>query len=419
MDNRLVQKALEIVNGFRKEKKAYLTTLDRPFNGKYYPLDQGNFKNFSLCDYLNLSNDSRIKKAAADAALKYGVYTAMSRTFMKLSIYEAAEEMVSQIFHSPVLLLPRTTLSHITVLPVIIDRKDAIILDHQVHTTVRIAVDMVKSYGVHVETIRHNNLEMLSVLYDKLKDKYDKIWYFTDGVYSMFGDTLPVSEIKGLLKRLKKLYLYVDDAHGMSWIGKNGRGFFLSETEYEEKMFLVTSLGKGFGAGGSAIVCHNSEQKEKIEILGTPLMFTSPVEPATLGAIIESAKIHLSDEIIDLQGQLRELTDYFYKRSKELELPIVDNTPTPIILMAAGKPQVALEFAEELFKNKIHVTGAIYPAVPYNNSGVRIIVNLTQTKKDLDEILEVMRIGYDKVYKKYHLNNYEILKHFKLGNNKT
>ena len=416
MESKFIEKIIEIVGNFKKQGKAYLTTLPQSFNGDYYPLAMGNFKNFSLCDYLNLSNDERIKRAAADASMKYGVYTAMSRTFMKLSIYEEAEQIVSEIFGFPVLLLPRTTLSHITVMPIIVDRKDAILLDHQVHTTVRIAVDMVKSYGIHVETIRHNNMEMLEKRYNELEKDYNKIWYLTDGVYSMFGDTIPVDKVKVLLKKLKKLYLYVDDAHGMSWTGEKGKGLFLSKTDYEEKMFLVTSLGKGFGAGGSAVVCHNQEIKDKIEILGTPLMFTSPVEPATLGAIIASAKIHLSDEITERQNRLKELIDYFYKSAKELDLPVVDFTPTPIVLMGTGKPDAALMFGENLFKNKIHVTGAIYPAVPYNNSGVRVIINLTQTKKDIDKILSVFKETYTDIYNNKGIDKESILKNFKLGN---
>jgi 7-keto-8-aminopelargonate synthetase-like enzyme len=416
MESKFIEKIIEIVGNFKKQGKAYLTTLPQSFNGDYYPLAMGNFKNFSLCDYLNLSNDERIKRAAADASMKYGVYTAMSRTFMKLSIYEEAEQIVSEIFGFPVLLLPRTTLSHITVMPIIVDRKDAILLDHQVHTTVRIAVDMVKSYGIHVETIRHNNMEMLEKRYNELEKDYNKIWYLTDGVYSMFGDTIPVDKVKVLLKKLKKLYLYVDDAHGMSWTGEKGKGLFLSKTDYEEKMFLVTSLGKGFGAGGSAVVCHNQEIKDKIEILGTPLMFTSPVEPATLGAIIASAKIHLSDEITERQNRLKELIDYFYKSAKELDLPVVDFTPTPIVLMGTGKPDTALMFGENLFKNKIHVTGAIYPAVPYNNSGVRVIINLTQTKKDIDKILSVFKETYTDIYNNKGIDKESILKNFKLGN---
>ncbi len=416
MDNKLFKQALEVINLFKSSGKSHLTTQDNHYNGKYIGIETlGNFLNFSICDYLGLSVDERLKKASVDAIGKYGTYTAISRTFLKLNIYRQAEELVSQIFEKPVLLLPRTTLSHITVLPIIIDRHDAVLLDHQVHTTVRTASDILRSYGIHTETIHHNDLAALEKKYNELANTYDKVWYFTDGVYSMFGDTLPIHELEILLNKLPKLFLYVDDAHGMSWTGKNGSGFLLSQINYHEKLFLVTSLGKGFGAGGSAIVCPNEETRQKILLLGVPLMFTSPVEPATLGAIIAAAKIHLSSEITERQGKLSELIRYFYKTAENLHLPVVDFTPTPIAMIATGKPDLANEISDSLFENNIHVTGAIYPAVPYNNSGIRITLNHYQSKKDIDKLLNVLAEAYQKAYSKRGLSNEQILKYYKLG----
>lgn len=416
MDNKLFKQALEVINLFKANGKSHLTTSNKQFNGKYIALEQlGDFLNFSVCDYMGLSVDERLKKGSINAINTYGTYTAISRTFLKLNIYREAEELVSQIFNKPVLLLPRTTLSHVTVLPIVIGRHDAVILDHQVHTTVRIATDMLKAYGIHTETIHHNDLAALEKKYNALSAEYEKVWYFTDGVYSMFGDTLPAQALVNMLNRLPKLYLFVDDAHGMSWTGKNGSGFLLSQIDYHEKLFMITSLGKGFGAGGSAIVCPDEEIREKILILGVPLMFTSPVEPATLGAIVEAAKIHLSSEITERQEQLAELIRYFYTRARELELPVVDFTPTPIAMVATGKPNLANEISDSLFENRIHITGAIYPAVPFNNSGVRITLNLYQTRKDVDKILTVLAEAFKKAYAKRGLSNEQILKHYKLG----
>jgi len=416
MENKFFEKASEVVNYFKSTGKALLTTEDTPFTGDRIEIkNHGSFLNFSLCDYLRIATDERVKLESIEAVKKYGTYTAISRTFLKLNIYQEAEEIISQIFDKPVLLLPRTTLSHITVLPIIIGRKDAVILDHQVHTTVRIATDMLKSYGIHIETIRHNDLDTLANKYQELESKFEKIWYLTDGVYSMFGDTLPTNRIESLLNKYEKLHLYVDDAHGMSWSGIHGKGYVLSKMKYHSRMFLVTSLGKGFGAGGSAIVCPNEDIREKILFLGVPLMFTSPVEPATLGAIIGSARIHLDKEIIEKQKQLEILMNYFYTNAKILDLPIVDFTHTPIALAATGTPEMTNEIGDALYKNKIHATGAIYPAVPYHNSGVRIMITLYQTIDDMDLLLDVLQKAFKNAYKKRDLSNEMILRRFKLG----
>ena len=42
-----------------------------------------------------------------------------------------------------------------------------------------------------------------------------------DGIYSMYGDYAPIKELKALSIKYPQLHLYIDDVHGMSWIGKN------------------------------------------------------------------------------------------------------------------------------------------------------------------------------------------------------
>ena len=56
-----------------------------------------------------------------------------------------------------------------------------------------------------------------------LRGRHRRIWYLTDGIYSMFGHTAPLKQLGVLVDRYEELNLYIDDAHGMSWTGKNGR----------------------------------------------------------------------------------------------------------------------------------------------------------------------------------------------------
>ncbi len=415
MENKFLTKALEVVDYFKSSGQSLLNTEGDLITGNKINIEnKGEFLNFSFCDYVGITSDPRVLEGAIDAIKKNGVYTAISRSFLKLNLYKEAEDIVSQIFGKPVLILSKTTLSHLTVLPLLINQNDAVILDHQVHTTVRIATDMLKGYGIHIDIIRHSDLTALEEKIKDLSSKYERIWYLVDGVYSMFGDGLPAQGLETLLDKYEKFHLYVDDAHGMSWTGKNGSGFALSKMAYHPKMFLVTTAGKGFGAGGSIVVCPNEEIYKKILYVGVTLMFTSPVEPPTLGAIIASAKIHLSDEINQRQRELESLMKYFYQSASQLDIPLIDSTPTPIAMVGTGKPEFAEEIARSLFEEKIHVTGAIYPAVPYNNSGIRIMINLHQTKSDIDKILGTLDNAFKKAYKEKGISKEQIIKHYKL-----
>lgn len=383
------------------------------FDGKTARINSKNLLNFSLCDYLGLSNDIRIRKAAAKACMDNGVYTAISRTFLKLGIYKEAENLVSQIFQKPVLITQRTTMGHIAALPVLIGKNDAMILDHQVHASVKLGSRLASQHAL-TDIIRHSRMDILEEKIIELSKTHEKVWYLADGIYSMYGDAAPVEELVALLEKYPQFHLYVDDAHGMSWAGERGSGFFLAKAgKYPDRLFLVTSLGKGFGAGAGVLVCPNEEFRQTIEILGAPLMFSSPVEPATLGAIIKSAEIHLSDEIYDMQSELKQRVFYMVRKAMELELPVMGQKHSPIIFVASGKPDMTSDICRGMMDHGYYVTGGVFPAVPFNNSGIRIVVTLNQNFDEIERMLHALKFEYNKALKTRNISLYDILKTYK------
>lgn len=392
---------------------AHLVTDNKGEYPKTVNVNGKKFINFSLCDYLGLSTDKRVKDAAIRAVSDYGVYTAVSKTYVKLKIYDEAEEQLQKVFNKPCLLFPRTTLAHIGTLPAITDTDDAIVIDHQAHTSMRISTDIIKSHGNHIETIRHNNMNILEDKIKELKNKYRRVFYLADSVYSMFGDTLPANDLQTLLNKYEQFYLYVDDAHGMSWEGENGKGYLLNNLPYHPRMILITSLGKGFGAGGGIVVCQDEKMKNWLSTCSSPLIFSLPVAPATLGAIIESAKIHLTSEIYRRQSELRERIDLFKNISQSLEIPIIDNLNTPVFFIAGGKSDFSNEVCQNVMKRGYFLNVSHYPAVPVNNSGIRITLSLHQSTKDISNLLYVLKDEYDKALRKREISLNDILKHFK------
>jgi 7-keto-8-aminopelargonate synthetase-like enzyme len=386
-------------------------------NNGFYPnnlsVNGKSLVNFSLCDYLSLSNDSRVKEGAIKAIQDFGVYTAVSKTYMKVNLYEEAENLVSRIFNKPVLIFPRTTLVHLGILPIITDIDEAILLDHQVHTSVRLAADLIKGYGNYVETIRHNRIDILEERIKILSKKYTKVGYLADGVYSIFGDTMPTEEIYELLNKYEKFHVYIDDAHGMSWIGENGKGFLLNSIQYHPRMVVTTSLGKGFGAGGGAVICYDQKMKDWISACSAPLMFTSPVSPSTLGAIIESAKIHLSTEIYRRQAELKENIEFFNNTALGFDLPVLNNHNVPLFCMATGQAEISREISYNLIKKGFFITVTQFPAVPINNAGLRATITLSHSKEQIFQILKLLKDEFNKALKRRNMSIEDILKHFK------
>jgi 7-keto-8-aminopelargonate synthetase-like enzyme len=304
-------------------------------------------------------------------------------------------------------------LGHIAAIPVIVDRKDAVVLDHQVHTSVRLATDIVSAHGTYVETIRHNRMDKLEERILELSKTYDKIWYMADGIYSMYGDSMPVKAVEALLNKYDNFRLYVDDAHGMGVFGENGKGYVLNEMDYHKNLFLATSLGKGFGSGGGVLVCPDELTKEQILFTGSTLIFTSPPEPSILGSIIKATEIHQSPKGDELRDQLRGNLEHFYSKAEGLDLPLINKSRTPIAFIAAGNPEMVTGICHRMLQRGYHITPGVYPATSYNNGGVRIVLSLYQSKDNIDRMLEVLKEEYENMLLKYDTSVEKILSYYK------
>lgn len=392
---------------------AYQATDEVAFDGKICYINDKKHTAFSLCDYLGLSTDDRIKEEAIKATEKYGVFTSISRTYMRLGLYDTVEALLDEIFEKPTILISRTSLAHIATIPVITDTNDAIILDHQVHTSVRNAVDIVKGYGNYVETLRHNRIDRLEERIIELSKTHDKVWYCADGVYSMHGDFAPFKELKRLLDTYEQFHLYIDDAHGMSWNGKNGQGVVLKEMGFHDKMIMATSLAKGFGTGGAVIICPNDKIRRSILYCGAPLIFSGPVAPPTMGAIKASAEIHLSPEINDMQERLGQLIYIFRQTCKSLNVPLIADVQSPIFYAAGGQPDTVIEMGKEMMDYGYLGTSGVYPAVPLNKSGLRLMVSLNHTGEEIISFLHTLKIIYDKKLEEKNTSVKQILKFYR------
>jgi 7-keto-8-aminopelargonate synthetase-like enzyme len=415
MNKSFFDQVYEVVHASSEIGLGHLTTDDKGFTPAGVKFKDKEFINFSLCDYLGLSQDQRLKRGAIRAIEEFGVYTAVSRAYMKLSVYEEAEQWLSKVFGRPVVAFARTTLVHAGVMPVLVGPKDAVIIDHQAHTSMRMATEMLAGHGIYIETIRHNRIDLLEDKIKELKDKYQKIWYLADSVYSMYGDVLPYDEIQNLLNTYDQFRFYVDDAHGMSWTGKNGHGYLFSHMNYHPHMVVITSLGKGFGAGGGICICYDQEMKDRLVACAPPLIFSLPLTPATCGAIVESAKIHCSEEIGTMQAVLRNRVDYFTKTTSELGLPVINNPEVPIAFVATGRPDMCQEICRGLMDKGIYLSASHLPAVPLNNSGLRISLNLHQSFDDVKYLVASINEEYYKALAKRKLSVNDILKHYKMG----
>ncbi|CAN5409108.1 aminotransferase class I/II-fold pyridoxal phosphate-dependent enzyme [soil metagenome] len=362
-------------------------TEDITLDGRHITIRGQKLLFFGSCGYLGLEHDPRLKAAAMEAADKYGTQFSSSRAYVSSRYYQEAEDLMRKMFNRPSVIVQSLTVGHMSNIPVLVGDSDAVIMDAQVHDSVQTAVQLLKARNIRIELVRHNRIDMLEQRIKSLKDSYRKIWYMADGVYSMQGDYTPVKDLYKLLDRYDQLHLYLDDIHGMSWAGPNGTGYVMSQVEYHERLYLTTGFTKAFGVAGGLLVYPDEAHLKLIRNTSKAFIFSIQMPPMILGAVIASAKIHLTDEIYTMQNELKKKIEHFNAKAKELQLPLISETDSPIMFIGVGKPDTGYNMVRRLMNAGYYLNISVFPSVAYNNTGLRIPLNNKMSIEDIDGIL--------------------------------
>lgn len=391
------------------------STDDEILDGRHITIRGKKMLYFGSCGYLGLEHDPRIKAGAIEAVNKYGTQFSSSRAYVSSSYYQQSEELLKKMFFGkPLLLLQSLTVGHMSNIPILVGNDDAVIMDSQVHDSVQTAVQLLRNRDIHIELIRHNRIDMLESRIKALKDDYRKIWYMADGVYSMQGDYAPVKDLYKLADQYEQLHLYLDDIHGMSWAGPNGTGYVLSQGDYHPRLYLTTGLTKAFGTSGGLLIYPEEASFNLIKNTSKAFIFSIQMPPMVLGATVESAKIHLSDEIYTFQDELRMKMEYFNSTAKKLGLPLINETNSPIGFIGVGKPDVGYNMVKRMMNQGYYFNLSVFPSVSYNNTGLRIPMNRLHTYEDIDNILNEIAKQLPQALEDSKSSMSEIYKHFKL-----
>jgi 7-keto-8-aminopelargonate synthetase-like enzyme len=363
---------------------------DDALDGRTIRLDGKPRLNFASCGYLGLELDPRLREAARAAVTRYGTQFSSSRAYLEAPAYPVVESLLGEMFGGHALLTPTTTIGHHIALPVLIEQDDAVLVDTQVHHSVQSVLPQVRELGAHVALVPHNNMRLLEHKIERAAPTHRKVWYLADGVYSMFGDQAPVPELAALLARHEQLHLYMDDSHGIGWSGTHGHGPTLDVLTDHDRVIVIGSLNKSFAGAGAALVLPTAELKQRMRVLGGPSIFSGPVQPPMLGALLASARIHLSPELDERQAALRARIALFNRLMHEFELPLASNAPTPIFHVTIGLPEAATEVARQLFDDGIYTSLAVFPAVPVKKAGLRITLTLHNSPEDISTLAHAL-----------------------------
>lgn len=370
----------------------HATAEDEALDGRIVTVEGRAMINFGSCGYTGLEVHPELTGAVVDAVRRYGTQLSSSRSYLSAPDYPEAEATLSRMFGRPATITGSTSMANMAVATTLTTPDDIMLVDAQAHRSLQTAVLVAQSQGTGMRMVPHNNTAVLRRWLAELSGRHRRVWYCADGLYSMFGDFAPIDELDRIAAEYPNLWLLIDDAHSVSWLGRNGRGSVLDRLSPGTLARTITtgSLNKAFGAAGGVMTFPDEATRQEVFTLSWPTIFSGPLQPPMLAAVLASARLHLTDEITARQAHLLRSIRLFNLAAARHGLPLVTPDETPLRYVAAGGSGPALGLASRLQKAGFLVNPAIYPAVPAQRSGIRIALTVHQTDQDIAALAEAI-----------------------------
>lgn len=349
--------------------------------------------NLSSNNYLGFANHPRLKKASIEAIEKYGAGAGAVRTIIgNMTIHEELEELLAKFKREEAAMVFQSGFNcNAGAIQAITEKGDIIISDELNHASI---IDGARLSRADKAVYKHANMDSLEQVLKESRDKYRNILIITDGVFSMDGDIAKLPEIVELAEKYEAM-TYVDDAHGSGVLGESGRGTVDHFGLHGRIDFTIGTLSKAIGVVGG-YVAGSKTMQEWLNHRGRPILFSTALPPASVGAIIEAIRMLM---------ETTEYTDRLWKNAKHFKQKLgalgfnTGHSETPITPVIIGDEAKTMEFSRRLFDNGVFVSGIVFPTVPKGTGRLRCMVTAGHTEEQLDRAVAV----FEKVGKEMNI----------------
>lgn len=327
--------------------------------------------------YLGLTNHPKIKEAAKAAIDKYGTGCAGS-PFLNgtLDIHKQLEQILADFLGKDgVMLFSAGFQANSGVIPSVTGRGDYVLFDEMDHASI---IEGKRLTFAQTLKYRHSDLNDLERVLQRCPLEAGKL-VVTDGVFSMEGDVAKLPEIQALCDKYQAT-LMVDEAHGLGVFGREGRGVTDHFGLLDKTELIMGTFSKSLASIGGFIAA----DKDTINWMRhnvRPYIFTASIPPSATASVIAAIEVMRSEP--ERQENLWKVANYALKSFREAGFEI-GNTETPIIPLYVRDNEKTFMVTRMLLDEGVFVNPVISPAVPPEDTLIRLAWMATHTIEQVD-----------------------------------
>lgn len=341
-------------------------------------------------NYLGLTSDKRVMKAAINAIKQYGTGCLGSR-FLNgtLDMHIKLEKELAEFLRKEDCVTFSTGFqTNLGIISAITGRGDVILSDKENHASIYDACKL--SYATTIR-YEHNNMADLEKKLSEIP-KTKGVLIVTDGVFSMSGEICNLPK----LVELKNKYgarLMLDDAHALGVMGKSGRGtaeHFGLENEVD---IIAGTFSKSLASIGGYCAC-SKQVAVFIRHVSRPFIFSASITPSSVATALKALEIIKKEP--ERVHALQKISDHMRKCLSDLNITFKMGS-TPIIPIYTYEIDVTLLACKRLFEEGVYVNPVLPPATPVGECLIRTSYTATHTKQQIEEAARLIRKVFDEL----------------------
>jgi 8-amino-7-oxononanoate synthase len=324
---------------------------------------------------LGLADHPRVREAAAEAAMRWGVGAGASRLASgTMTVHRRLEERLAAFMRrDSALLFGSGFLAGAGVIAALARPGDVVFSDERNNAAL---VDGCRLSRAEVFVYDHGDAEHLAWGLAQAHGRGALI--VTDAVFSLDGDVAPLEDIVELAQR-HRVRLLVDEANGLGSLGPGGRGALADRGLEDQVDVIVGSLGEALGSYGAFVACDRVMTQYLLHAARTFAFSTAPAPPAVAGALAALALLEERPRLVDkLKVNAAALRDGLTAEGFDLR-----GSRTHILALTTGEPKAALRMCEAALARGVFAQAVAPPATAAVSSCLRLTAMASHRSEEL------------------------------------
>src|SRR5256886_3007645 len=264
--------------------------------------------NLASNNYVGLTTHKALRKAAVEAAKKYGAGAGAVRTIAgTMQVHMQLEEQIAKFKNVEACVVFQSGFTaNAGTVAAVLGKEDLIVSDELNHASI---IDGARLSRATIKVFKHKDVKDCERILQEHASFPGKKLIITDGVFSMDGDIAPLPELCTLAEKYDCIMM-VDDAHSSGVLGHNGRGTIDHFDCHGRVHIQVGTLSKAIGVMGG-YVCGSRDLIDFLYLRARPFLFSTSHRPPVTAACIAPFSLLDSPDGEKLLRKLWQITKTF------------------------------------------------------------------------------------------------------------